>query len=765
MGADISGAGRLEDHRFLTGEGRFTADLRREGEVHGFVLRSPYAHAEILNVDVGDAASMPGVIAIITAADLSADGLGDLQNKSQIPSDPPMVHPPRPVLARGKVRLVGEAVAFVVAESLAAAQDASEAILVDYKDLPAVVDPAAALAAGAPQIAEDAPGNLICIFRTGDQSAADAAIAGATHVLEITVDNHRVSALPLEPRAAIGAYDAAKDELLLTLTGQGVHGIRGHLAAPVFGLPPEKLHVMAHDVGGGFGAKNFAYPEWALVLYAARKLGRPVKWVAERTEDVLGGAHGRAVKSTARMGLDTSGKILGLSAHLTADLGGYLSNGAPGSGTVSVTRSLQGMYDIPAVYMESTGVLTNTAPVDAYRGAGKPEGNFLIERMMETAARRFGFDPVELRRLNAISAFPHTTALGFEVDTGDFKALVDRAEASSDRAGFETRRAEAKSRGKLRGLGFAGFLESARGAPSEGADLRFTDDGMIEVRPGTESNGQGHETTFTQLVADRLGRPMDEVRYIQADTRETRMGSGHGGARSMHMGGTAIVGAIDMALEKGKGVAAGMLQAPPEQVQFMRGDFVAGDGRAVSLTDVAAAARQPEFGLEGGLDSFFSWEEAPITWPAGCHAAEVEIDPETGDVQLLAYTGVDDYGVLLNEQLTEGQVIGGLVQGIGQALGEQIIYDPETAQCLSATLMDYAAPLARILPMFNIEFLSTPTEANPLGVKGSGQAGAIAAAQTVINAVIDALAPLGIDHLDMPATPERVWRAVQAATK
>lgn len=763
MSADDAGAGRIEDHRFLVGEGRFTADLHRPDVAYGFVLRSPHAHAEILNIDIEEAAAMPGVLGVYTAANLKADGLGDLQNKSQIQSDPPMAHPPRPVLARGKVRHVGEAVAFIVAETVAAAQDASEAIFVDYKDLPAVADPAAALAAGAPLIAEEAPGNLICVFRAGDQSAADAAINGAKYVLEMTVDNHRVSALPLEPRAAIGAYDSAADTLLLTLTGQGVHGIRGSLAGPVFGVEPEKLHVMAHDVGGGFGAKNFGYPEWAMVLYAAKKLGRPVKWVAERAEDVLGGAHGRAVRSTARMGLDADGRILGLSAHLTADLGGYLSTGAPGSSTVSVTRSLQGMYDIPAVYMESTGVLTNTAPVDAYRGAGKPEGNFLIERLVETAARRFGFDPLALRRLNAIASFPHTTALGFEVDTGDFLSLIDKAETTADQAGFEARRNEAKARGKLRGLGYGGFLESARGAPSEGAEIRFTEDGMIEVRPGTESNGQGHETTFTRLVAERFGRPPAEVRYIQADTRETRMGHGHGGARSMHMGGRAIVGAIDMALEKCRAVAAGLLQAPVDLVQFMAGDFVAGDGRAVSLGDVAAAARQPEFGLEGGLDSFFSWENAPITWPAGCHAAEVEIDSDTGDVILLAYTGIDDYGVLLNRQLTEGQVVGGLAQGIGQALGEQIVYDPDTAQCLSATLMDYAAPLARTLPMFNIQFLSTPTQANPLGVKGAGQAGAIVAPQTVMNAVIDALSPLGIDHMDMPATPERVWQTIQAS--
>jgi len=754
--------GRIEDRRFLTGEGRYTADLSRPGQAWSVVVRSPYAHAEIRGIDVAEARSTPGVVAVYTADDLAANGIGPLQNTASIPSEPPLVRPPRPVLAKDRVRHQGEPVAFVVAETLAAAQDAAERIVVDYAELPAVVDADAAQAADAPQLFDEAPGNVACVFRAGDRKAAEAALAASAHVLEMTVDNHRVSALPLEPRAAIGEYDAGTDTLLLTATCQGVHGIRSTLATSVFGVDKEKLHVVAHDVGGGFGAKNFAYPEWALVLYGARKLGRPVRWTADRAEDVTGGAHGRAVKTRARLGLDADGRFTAILAEMTADLGGHLSTGAPGSGTVSVTRSIHGIYDIPAVFMQSTGVFTNTAPVDAYRGAGKPEGNYLIERLVDEAARRFGFDPVELRLKNAIRSFPFKTPLGFAIDCGRFAENVEAADALADRAGFAARRDASRAAGRLRGQGFACFLESARGAPEEGAELRFAADGMIEIRVGTESNGQGHETVFSRLVAERLGAPMAEVRYIQADTRETRMGHGHGGARSMHMGGRAIVGAIEAALEKGRTVAAGLLQADAGAVSFRDGAFVAGDGRSVALADVAAAARQPEFGMEGGLDSFFRWEDAPITWPGGCHVAEVEIDPETGDVALLSYAGVDDYGAILDGQMIEGQVHGGLAQGIGQALGEAIVYDA-AGQCLSATLMDYAAPMARSLPNFDIRFEGLPTDANPLGVKGSGQAGAIAASQTVMNAVADALASAGAGPIDMPATPEKVWRALQAA--
>ncbi|MCB1740505.1 MAG: xanthine dehydrogenase family protein molybdopterin-binding subunit [Gammaproteobacteria bacterium] len=753
--------GRIEDRRFVTGEGRFAADLVRPGLVHGVVVRSPHAHADIARIDAAAALAAPGVLAVVTAADLAADGVGPLQNTSSIPSDPPLVRPPRPVLAADRVRCQGEPVAFVVAETLAAALDAAELVVVDYAERPAVVDAAAALAPGAPQIWDTAPGNVACVFRAGDRAAAETALAAADHVLELEVDNHRVCALPLEPRAAIGEFDVVSDTLVLTATAQGVHGVRDALAR-TFGVDKARLQVVAHDVGGGFGAKNFAYPEWALVLHAARRLGRPVKWVAERVEELTGGAHGRAVRSRAKLGVTADGRITAILAEMTADLGAHLSTGAPGSGTVSVTRAIHGMYAIPAVFMETTGVFTNTAPVDAYRGAGKPEGNYLVERLIDTAARRFDFDPVEIRRKNAIADFPYHTPLGFTVDSGQFAGIVEKAAALADRDGFKARQAAAARDGKLLGQGFGCFLESARGAPSEGAEIRFAGDGMLELRVGTESNGQGHETTFTQLVSERFGLATETVRYIQADTRETRMGNGHGGARSMHMGGTAIVRAIGTVLAKGGRVAADLLQAPEGQVIFRDGAFIAGDGRSVALADVAAAARQPEFGLENGLDSFERFDDAPITWPVGCHVAEVEIDADTGAVRLLKYAGVDDYGAILNPQLIEGQVHGGLAQGIGQALGEAIVYD-ETGQCLSATLMDYPVPYADGLPAFDIRFDGLPTQVNPLGVKGSGQAGAIAASQTVMNAVTDALARVGAGPIDMPATPEKVWRALRAA--
>ena len=755
------GHGRLEDHRFITGQGRYTANLRRPGMAQLVVVRSPHAHADIISVEVDHVRDFAGVLLAMTGTEWTDAGFGDLQNTSQIPSDPPLVRPPRPVIARKRVRHQGEPVAFVVAKTRAMAIDAAEAIKVEYSPLPAVVTPEAALAENATQIWEEAPGNICAIFKAGEWEKAEANIACSTHILEFTCDNHRVSALPLEVRAAIGEYDESTGNFLLTASAQGVHTIKNGLLS-VLNIPGDKLHVKAEDVGGGFGAKNFVYPEWAMVLAGAKILGIPVGWVGDRSEDVTSGAHGRAVKTFARLGLDAEGRFTGLTAELTADIGGHLSTGAPGSGTVSVTRSIHGIYDIPAVGMKARAVFTNTAPVDAYRGAGKPEGNYMMERLVDEAARQFGFDPIKLRLKNAIQTFPYKTPLGFEIDTGRFAENILEAVDLADRGGFEERRRQSAAKGKLRGQGFACFLESARGAPSEAAELRFSDDGMFEVRVGTESNGQGHETTFTRLAAERLGISIDEVRYLQADTRETAMGNGHGGARSMHMGGTAIYHSIESALQKGRAVAARLLQSNTETVVFRSGDFIAADGRAVSLFDVASAARQPEFGFESGLDSSWHWDNAPITWPAGCHAAEVEIDPETGVVELLSYKAIDDYGKLLDRQLTEGQVQGGLAQGIGQALREQIVYD-QNGQCLTATLMDYAAPYANDLPNLEVHFEASMTEANPLGVKGSGQAGAIAASQTVMNAVADALAYAGVAPIDMPATPEKVWSAIKAA--
>ncbi|MEL0112294.1 MAG: molybdopterin cofactor-binding domain-containing protein, partial [Rickettsiales bacterium] len=538
-----------------------------------------------------------------------------------------------------------------------------------------------------------------------------------------------------------------------------LHGIRGQLAKFVFQVPPERIEIVAPDVGGGFGLKNFVYPEWVLLLWAARKYSRPVKWTGDRSEEFASATQGRGIRTQGRLALDKEGRFLALDADLVADLGAYLSGAAPGASTRASPTAMGGGYAIPTIYMESRGVFTNTAPIDAYRGAGKPEANFITERLIEAAARRCGFDPVELRRLNAVVDFPYETAQGLTFDCGRFRPNIDDIVRLVDRDGFEARRAASQRAGKLRGLGISSFLETARGAPQEGAEIRFAADGAIELRVGTESNGQGHETAYKQIAGDRFGLPMEAFRYIQADTRKTRIGFGHGGARSMHMGGGAMMRAIDEVLEKARRVAARLLQAEADALSYGDGAFsVTATGQSVVLADIAAEAG------DGGLDTFVFNDDMPFTFPNGCQAAEVEIDPDTGAVELLRYVAVDDYGTLVNPMLTEGQVHGGLAQGIGQALGENCTYDDQSGQLLAGSMMDYWLPRASQLPDLEVHLdKGVPTKANPLGVKGSGQAGCIGAPQTVVHAVLDALAPLGIDTIDMPVTSERVWRAIQSA--
>ncbi|MDP6706362.1 MAG: xanthine dehydrogenase family protein molybdopterin-binding subunit [Alphaproteobacteria bacterium] len=758
---------RFEDHRFLTGEGRYTADIDLDGQLHGVVLRSPYAHAAIGGIDTAAAAEQPGVAAVYTAAALRADGIGAMPCVATVATVDPIIVPPRYALAAERVRHVGDPVAFVVAESRQAALDAAELIEVDYDDLPAVTEGVQALAPGAPELWPEAPGNVAYRFLKGDRDAVEKAFAEAAHVVERDIVNQRIAAVPLEPRAAIGSHDSGTDTLRLTVTGQGVHGIRNQLAKAVFKLPNERIEVVAPDVGGGFGLKNFVYPEWVLVLWAARHLGRPVKWVAERGEEFQSGTHGRDIRTKARLALDADGKFLALAAEMTANMGAYLSSNGPGSSTNSASTAMGGVYVVPEVYMDVRGAFTNTVPVDAYRGAGKPEANYIIERLIEAAARQTGIDPVALRLANVIDAFPYRSALGIEIDSGGFKANIETAVAEADRAGFEARRQAAAKNGRLRGVGVACFLETSRGAPEEGAEVRFLTDGTVELLLGTESNGQGHETTFPQIASARLGLPIDAFRYVQADTSRVRGGHGHGGARSMHMGGGALSKAMDAVLEKARHVAAQLLQAEAMALDFAEGGFaVSGSERSVSLLEVAAAARNPEMSPDGsgtGLDSFAKVEGAPFTFPSGCHVAEVEVDPETGGIEIKRYLIVDDYGRLINPRLTEGQVLGGVTQGIGQAAGEAIAYDPDSGQLLSGSTMDYRMPRADDLPTFEVRLEERPTEVTPLGVKGSGQAGCIAAPQTIMSAVLDALAPLGIDDLDMPATPERIWRAIQDA--
>ena len=757
-------ARRLEDDRFLTGRATFVEDVNLPGQAMAYMVRSPHAHATIAEIDMTAARSIPSVLGVFTFDDIA--DLGWLPCATRVAAVAPMRVPPRPALARGRVRHVGDPVAFIVADTLAAARDAAELIAIDYQPLPAVVDAAAALQPEAPALWDEVPGNESFRFMKGDPAAVAAAFATAAYTVEAELINNRLVIAPTENRAGIGSYDGHTFHLLITAAS--VNAIRDQMADSVFRIPKDRIHVSAPDVGGGFGIKNCLYPEWVLLLWAAQNLGRPVKWVESRSEDFVSTAQGRDNITRARLALDRDGRFLALDVSTIANLGAYMSGGGPGSSTNAPAAAMGGGYDIPAIAMDVRAAFTNTVPIDAYRGAGKPEANYLIERLIDLAAVRCGFDRIELRRRNMISRFPYQKALGTVVDCGRFAANIDDAIAAADRTGYATRRAASAGRGMLRGLGLGCFLETARGAPDEGAEIRFQNDGKIALLIGTQSNGQGHETAYPQIAADLLGQPIEVFRYIQADTAEIPEGNGHGGARSMHMGGAALVKAAEGVIAKGVAIAARLLQASPEQVVFKAGRFVVRSvpERSIDLPAVARAARDaanlPE-GLTPGLDTYV-WNLLDIiTFPNGCHIAEVEIDPETGAVALHRYTAVDDFGNLINPMLTIGQVQGGVAQGIGQALLEQTAYDPESGQLLSGSFMDYALPRADDLPDLDIVLTGIPTNANPLGVKGAGQAGAIAAPQTIISAVLDALAPLGVTHIDMPTTPERVWRAIQEA--
>jgi carbon-monoxide dehydrogenase large subunit len=553
-------------------------------------------------------------------------------------------------------------------------------------------------------------------------------------------------------------------------SGAGVHQLQSQLADSVFQVPRDQMHVSCPDVGGGFGVKNALYPEWVMLLWAARQLSRPIKWIGDRAEDFITTAQGRANVTRARLALDADGNFLALHAETIGDLGAYLSSGGPGSSTNAPANAIGSGYVIPAIFMDVHGVFTNTVPIDAYRGAGKPEVNYMIERLIDESARRCGFDAIELRRRNLVREFPYRKALGTVIDGGRFADNLDDAIVEADRAGFVQRREVAKQSGMLRGIGVTCFMETARGAPNEGAELRFEDDGRVALVVGTQSNGMGHETTYAQIAADLLGLPVEAFRYVQADTREVRAGNGHGGARSMHMGGSALCKTVDTMLAKGRVIAARLLQASEQQMAFTNGRFVVRDDpdRSIDLLALASAARDPANvpdGMSPGLDTYVWNLLDVITFPNGCHIAEVEIDPETGHLTLERYTAVDDFGTLINPMLTVGQIQGGVAQGIGQAMLEHTVYDPETGQLLSGSFMDYALPYASDLPDFDITLTGVPTDANPLGVKGSGQAGAIAAPQAIIAAVLDALAPIGVTHIDMPATPERIWHAIREATR
>lgn len=750
--ADPRSLRRLEDERFLRGAGRYVDDVPAAGHLHALFLRSPHAHADILGIRTEAASAMPGVRGVFTAADLLADGIRPIPCAMALPPAAALVVPPRHALASGRVRHVGEAVAMVAADSAAAARDALEQVAVEYGDLPAVTDLGDTLAGGAPQIWPEAPGNLAFHYQRGDRTAVLAAFAAAAHAVSLELVNNRVLAASLETRAALARHDPASGRLHLLLSGQDVHGIRRDLAH-CFGMKPEMIEVACPDVGGGFGMKNVVHPEQVALLWAARRLGRPVRWVADRTEDFLAGAHGRDNLTRARLALDAEGRFLALDVETTGNLGAYVSALGPGAHTVAPATAMGGVYAVPAAFMDVRGAFTNTVPVDAYRGAGKPEANYVIERLVDVAARRLGRDPAALRDANLVRAFPHTSALGTAMDTGRFRDNLAAVLLAAGREGFAARRAEAARRGRLLGLGVACFLETSRGRPGEDGGIRFGRDGTVELLSGTQSNGQGHETSFPQFAAARLGLPVEAFRLVQADTARIAAGGGHGGARSLPMAGTALVMALDAALAKARAEAARLLQAGPAGVTFDAGTFRTAEGGSIGLAELARTLPA------GTLDADARNPGEDFVFPNGAHAAEVEVDPETGAVALLRYVAVDDYGILVNPLLTEGQVQGGLAQGIGQALMEGVHYDPGGGQLLTASFQDYALPRAADLPALEVRFNEHPTARNPLGAKGAGQAGAIGAPQTIMAAIADAL---GVPHLDMPATPERVWRACRA---
>ncbi|HZU91278.1 MAG TPA: xanthine dehydrogenase family protein molybdopterin-binding subunit [Stellaceae bacterium] len=748
---------RREDLRFLTGRGRYLDDLAFADLAHAVVLRSPHAHARIKRIDVAAARAMPRVLAVLTAAEAEADGLEPLEPTMRVNAQTgePFRFAPQPLLARDEVRYVGEPVALVVAERRAQAQDAAERVAVDYEALPAVTDAAAARAPGAPVVAAEVPGNLCLEWRTGDGAAVAAAFAAAAHVVRLRLDNHRVVTNPIEPRGMVGEYDAGRDRYTLHVSGQSLHGTRDH-AARALGVAAERVRFVAPDVGGGFGAKNFIYPEHVLVLWAARRTGRPVKWIASRGEAFLSDHQARDHRAEAALALDADGRFLALRIDSIANAGAYLVS-AGGVQTFQYAHLPGTVYRIPAIELAVAVVLTNTTPIGVTRGPGFAEAVNIIERLIDRAARQCGFDRARLRHDNMVpaAAMPMTNAVGNRVDSGAFPETFARALAAADVAGFAARRRDSEAQGRLRGLGFAYHIKGTGGAPRENVEIRFETDGTVSLVTGTQTIGQGHETTFPQILADRLGVPNELIRLVQGDTDLIPLGGGHGSSRATYMGGTAIWRAADEIIRRGAHIAAEALEAAEQDVRFAEGDFVVtGTDRRIALLDVAALARR----AGAPLDTYHAWTREWMTFPNGAHVAEVEIDRDTGRVALLRYTAVDDYGVLVNPMIAAGQAHGAIAQGVGQALFERAVYDPATGQPLAGSLLDYPLPRADDLPAFALDFNPTRCTTNPLGVKGCGEAGAIGAFPAVANAVLDALAPFGATELAGPATSERIWR-------
>ncbi len=774
IGASVK---RREDFRFITGRGRYTDDINRPGQLYAAFVRSPLAHAKVTSIDTAEAAKAPGVVAIYTGADMEADGIGSLPCGWVVTgkNGEPHKAPPHWPLVRGKVRYVGDHVAVVIAESTAQAREAAELVEVDYEELPAVVE--VAHAEQGAQLHDEAPGNLCFDWELGDKAAVDEAFAKASHVSKLDLVNNRLIPNAMEPRAAIGEYDAGTDSYTIYSTSQNPHLLRLILCAFVLNLPEHKVRVVAPDVGGGFGSKIYAYAEETVCTWASKKLGgKPVKWTAERTESFLSDAHGRDHVTHAELAMDAEGRFLALKVDTKANLGAYLSSFSTAVPTYLYATLLAGQYATPAVHCNVKALFTSTAPVDAYRGAGRPEATYVVERMVEVAARDMKMDPAEIRRKNFIQPdqFPYQTPVALVYDIGDYEPALDKALEMIRYDDFAQRRAESEARGKLRGIGFSAYIEACGIAPSavvgslgagvglwESAQVRFNPTGSVSVFTGAHSHGQGHETTFAQLVADRLGVDYEQVDIVHGDTGQIPMGMGTYGSRSLAVGGSAISKACDKIIEKGKKIAAHLMEASVEDVEFEGGQFkVAGTDKAKGIGEIAFTAYVPHNypeGVEPGLDETAFYDPLNFTYPAGVHIAEVEIDPDTGETRIVDWVAVDDFGKVLNPMIVEGQVHGGIAQGVGQALLEHTVYDAD-GQLVTGSYMDYTMPRADDFCEFRVGMTVSECTHNPLGAKGCGEAGAIAAPAALMNAITDAL---GVE-IDMPASREKVWRHAQA---
>jgi carbon-monoxide dehydrogenase large subunit len=767
---------RKEDFRFITGKGQYTDDVNRPGQTHIYFIRSPHARAKIRKIDTTAATGMPGVVAVLTGADFAAAKLGGLICGWTVHSKDgsPMKMAPHPAIASDTANYVGDAVAVVVAETLAQAKDAAEKVTVDYQVLPAVIDPATAAAKGSPQIHESVPNNAIYNWHIGDPDATAAAFKSAKHVTTLEFINNRLVPNAMEPRAALADYDPGSESFTLWNATQNPHVARLVISAFIGMAPEHKLRVIAPDVGGGFGSKIFIYPEEVVCLWASRLVSRPVKWTCERSESFITDAHGRDHVTKAQMAFDGDGKITGLKVHTTANLGAYMSTFSSAVPTFLYATLLSGQYAIPQIYCEVDAVYTNTVPVDAYRGAGRPEATFVVERLVEVAAREQGIDPTELRKKNFVKTFPYQTQVASLYDAGDYNASLTKALEIHDYKGFGKRKRESERNGKLRGVGFATYIEACGVAPSnlvgqlgagvglwESAEVRVNPTGSVELLTGCHQHGQGHETTFAQLVSERLGIPIENVTVVHGDTDKVQFGMGTYGSRSGAVGMSAVVKALDKVEIKAKKIAAHLLEAAEGDIVFKDGKFsVAGTDKSVAFADLALQAyvahKFPTSEIEPGLKEGAFYDPTNFTFPAGCHICELEIDPETGQAEVVAWTAVDDFGTVINPMIVEGQVHGGVAQGVGQALLEHTVYD-DKGQLMSGSFMDYAMPRADNLPSFKVGLTMTKCPSNPLGIKGCGEAGAIAAPAAVMNAITNAL---GTEKIDMPATPSAIWAAL-----